>query len=229
MGRRAHIDRTRAIATGAPGHGEHRSCRAPGIEHTCRWTFDRATRARPATDSIEILWGSQSANPITHFRIGHNTLGSWFSTQRPASKRSIIFNNLTHNTGYRFWIEAHNSDGASEKVYVSVSTLSLGPPPAAPTNLRICGAQFLEFCIGGGTQLNWRDNANDETRYEFEWIQARAGVPPWQAAYITVDLPANRRWHSMNLQSGSLYHFRVRACSAAGCSAYSNNVTYGVP
>jgi hypothetical protein len=101
-------------------------------------------------------------------------------------------------------------------------------PPAAPTNLHICGGR--ELCLAGYVTLLWDDNAWNEDRYEFEWLRARTGVPPEKDVWNRVTLARNDEGHALHQSlfvRGSLYYFRVRACSnAGGCSVYSNRVSY---
>jgi hypothetical protein len=103
------------------------------------------------------------------------------------------------------------------------------PAPAAPSNLHLCGSIVTwppELCPVGGPTLIWNDNSVNETRFEFEWTIAQVGVPPWQAYWNRVTLPANRRAYRPKIAvSGVLYLFRVRACNTV-CSPYSNMVSY---
>jgi hypothetical protein len=104
-------------------------------------------------------------------------------------------------------------------------------PPAAPTNLHLCGG--WEFCLLGYVTLIWNDNAGNEDRYEFEWSRALQGIPPEKNNWWNkVVLARNDTGHSLRTTtfvSGGLYFFRVRACNAAGCSVYSNRVSYTAP
>jgi hypothetical protein len=103
------------------------------------------------------------------------------------------------------------------------------PAPAAPSNLHLCGSIVTwppELCPVGGPTLIWNDNSATETRFEFEWTIAQVGVPPWQAYWNRVTLPANRRAYRPPINvSGVLYLYRVRACNAV-CSPYSNMASY---
>lgn len=180
--------------------------------------------------SIQVQWDVHSTNPITFFRIGSNTRGAWSSSTYIASARSTTFSNLQPASGYSFWIQACNDDGCSGQVSLHVNTPAIGTPPAAPTNLHFCGSQFMELCPSAGTTLVWDDNANNEATFEFQWWIAQPGTMPWQAFWNTVILTANRESYSLNNQTaGLLYYFRVRACNAAGCSSWSNMVSYTAP
>jgi subtilisin family serine protease len=181
-------------------------------------------------DRLDLAWDVPAGNPVTELTLGHDTLGGQHYRTLGATERTATFTGLTHDTLYRFWIRTHNQDGRSEQVQLSARTLSLGPPPAAPTNLRECVPNFFRNCLSLGTLFLWRDNATTETRYEFEWSRVQVGVPPWQAHYASMAIGANRTSYDLkHLVSGALYYVRVRACNAAGCSAYSNTLTYGAP
>jgi hypothetical protein len=94
--------------------------------------------------------------------------------------------------------------------------------PAAPTNLHLCQSTPAAPCwsLVGSIWMFWNDNAIDEARYEVQWVRA---APPlvWQ----TAPLPANATSaFTSGLTPGQRYYFRVRACNASGCSAYSNTI-----
>jgi hypothetical protein len=182
--------------------------------------------------SIQVLWDVNSTHPITSFRIGSDTRGGWNSSTYTASARSATFSTLQPDSGYNFWIQAcnDNDDVCSGQVSLHVNTPAVGTPPAAPTNLRFCGTQFIELCLAGDTTLSWDDNANNEDNFEFQWTIAQQGTPPWQAFWNTISLAANQEGYSLNnLTAGLLYYFRVRACNAADCSSWSNSVSYTAP
>ncbi len=182
------------------------------------------------TSSIELRWDSASIFPVTQFRVGHDTRGSWTSFSVPANARAYLFTGLAAGRRYNFWVQAVNAAGVSTLVNFGTSTVSAGPPPAAPSDLHICTTLRLEFgCFASSTRLLWSDNAGDETRYEFEWTRAAPGVPLQQGPFSVSVLGANASAFDVLLASGGLYGFRVRACNAGGCSAYSNFVTFTAP
>ena len=183
------------------------------------------------TNTIDLQWRSTSTNPVTAFRIGHDTRGPWRVLDVPANIRRQPFINLQPGQRYNFWIEAVNADGASARVSLSATTLPAGPPPATPTDLRVCTANLLDnACFANFTRLLWRDAAGDEASYEFELAILPPGTDvnsaPWQRAI----LPANTTTRDLTLLAGLRYAFRVRACSALQvCSPYSNTLVYTKP
>jgi subtilisin family serine protease len=140
---------------------------------------------------------------------------------------------LTGNWLVRWRIQACSLDGCSAWVDgPAAANPSQGLPPAAPTNLHLCGSSGspFEVCPANSIALGWDDNAGNEDSYEFEWSIAQPGVPPWNGSWNTVTLGPNDTGHSLtSWTSGLLYYFRVRACNIYGCSLYSNMVSTTAP
>jgi poly(3-hydroxybutyrate) depolymerase len=93
-------------------------------------------------------------------------------------------------------------------------------PPQAPSGL-------AAVQDGPGTAaLTWTDNATNETEFQLD----RCSVWFWffcsysQIATLDADTTA---YPDGGLSSGS-YRYRLRACNAAGCSAYSNTASISV-
>ncbi len=180
-----------------------------------------------STTSIELRWDSVSTNPVASFRIGHETMGAWTSITVPGAARSRLFTGLAPNRRYEFWIQSANADGSSARVDIAASTLSAGTVPAAPTDLRVCTSTGISSgCFANVTRVLWRDLAVDETRYEFESAVLLPGETSTGASFTRVTLPANAQSRDLSLVAGVRYAFRVRACNAAGCSAYGNTLVY---
>jgi subtilisin family serine protease len=182
--------------------------------------------------SIAVQWDlCPSNNPVTEFRVRTDASGSGGQITRTydASKRGDTFLGLDAGTRYYFYVRACNADGCSpESPMLSVLTPA-PPPPAAPSNLHLCGGR--ELCRVGHLSLLWDDNAGNETGYVFEWVRAQTG-PLSDSDWNTVELGANIEGYSLpntSLSSGGLYFFRVKACNAGGCSTYSNRVQYTAP
>ena len=86
-----------------------------------------------------------------------------------------------------------------------------GSAPAAPTNLTATAVS------DDAVDLDWTDNANDETEFRIEVRQGTAG------GFTDVgSVGANQRATVSGLDPATLYQFRVRARNASGDSPYSN-------
>jgi titin len=211
------------------------SALTPGLSVTTRNTLPSTPvnfRAGTVTTSaLEVRWESNSVNPVTSFRLRGtgNASGQWLTQTLAANVRSYTYGNLQPNSGYNFVIQACNADGCSpDSPILHVVTQSAGSPPAAPTNLHVCGTTLLEACLANSTFVAWRDNATNEDGYVFEFAIAQANVPFNQMSWSVFPLGPNRTGYSFTppLTPGRIYYFRVRAYNVAGSSAYSNTVMY---
>jgi hypothetical protein len=191
------------------------------------------TNLRPGTvttTSVELDWDAAStpAKPITYFRFEVRLQSPVYPRVNDPAQRSVTFTNLQSFAAYSFKVWACNGDGCSEQSSntVYVETRAPGSPPAAPSNLEVCQAQTgISRICSPPIDLDWIDNANDETRFELEWSQALTR-PPYRF-WTAVPLGPNViRYVMPSAVSGTLYYFRARACNDSGCSAYSNQVTY---
>ncbi len=88
--------------------------------------------------------------------------------------------------------------------------------PAAPSGLTASAVSSSQI------NLNWTDNAGDETAYKVERATSSSG--PWTE--IAGSLAANTTsFQATGLAASTTYHFRVRASNAAGNSNYSNTAS----
>ncbi len=184
--------------------------------------------------SIEVLWSVTSSNPITFFRIGTNANFRWpewqVYTVSPGDIRSRTFGDLKPDRGYSFWIQACNEEACSnQSKNLHVGTLSLGIPiPSAPTDLQVLMAPcYWWSCPASGLQLEWRDRATNEDRFEIRWGTVPPGAPNWEASWSilgTVGADSYQYPIDIKLASGVVYYFSVKACNKAGCSQESNIV-----
>lgn len=122
---------------------------------------------------------------------------------------------LTPGASYTFTVKAYNTlitSSASNSFYIVMAD-----PPAAPSG--------LSATVTGTTtaQLNWTDNADNETRYYVEQssTSASAGfavIGTYDAANVTTRAVTG-------LTSNTQYWFRVRAYNASGYSSYCTVAT----
>ncbi|HEY3057662.1 MAG TPA: S8 family serine peptidase [Chloroflexota bacterium] len=196
--------------------------------------------ANVTNGSFDVLWDEVSANPFTSFDVYSNVSGSYASRSFASSTSTFInrrfsASGLAANSSYWAQVRACNADGCSAySGWILVTTLTIVPIPAAPTDLHMCGTvgipPFGELCLAGPPYMLWRDNATDETSYELQWTMATIGQNPYTGPWSTVNLPANAHTYAPSTPtSGALYYFRVRACNIGGCSAWSNTLTYTAP
>jgi titin len=105
---------------------------------------------------------------------------------------------------------AFNVDSAGADVELSTALASA--PPAAPSGLSAAAS-------GTGINVNWTDNADDETSYEVERCADGVSFAPLS---LTPGLGANADGFSdAGLTPGTTYTYRVRAVNGLGNSDYS--------
>jgi hypothetical protein len=228
-----HPNRIYTILVKACDAANHCTDSAP-VTATTRDTLPAApTNLRSGTvttTSVELHWDAVSTQdkPITYFRFELRLNNPVYPRVNDPAQRSVTFTNLQSFVTYSFKVWACNGDGCSEQPSntVHVETRAPGAPPAAPSNLEVCQVQTgISRICSAQVDLDWIDNANDETRFELEWSQALV-QPPYRS-WTPVPLGANViRYVMPYVVPGTLYYFRVRACNDSGCSAYSNQVTY---
>jgi len=104
--------------------------------------------------------------------------------------------------------------GASEGEVHFSGTL-VPQPPAAPTALAASATGSTTI------DLSWVDASDDETRFEVERKEGAEGS--W--ATVGAPDPNSASFADMALTPNTTYTYRVRSCSDAGCSGYSNEAS----
>lgn len=98
-----------------------------------------------------------------------------------------------------------------QEVNVTLELMAPPSPPAAPSNLQASAHSANRI------DLTWSDNSDDEDEFEIE--RRRDGDEFDRIATVGDNAES---YSDENLQNGTTYHYRVRACNSEGCSGYSN-------
>jgi hypothetical protein len=88
------------------------------------------------------------------------------------------------------------------------------PIPGAPSDLRALAPSASQI------DLNWNDNASDETSFELE--RSLDGSTGW--TQIATPAANVTNFSDSGLTAGTTYHYRIRAANAAGKSEYSSTL-----
>lgn len=182
-------------------------------------------------DSVEVQWDSSSIHPITYFKMTSD-VGTYLIDSSMAAFQSHDYTVVGLGPSRYFWaqISACNTDGCSRlSNVIRVTTLSVVPVPAAPSDLHVCRLMVFpnQNCPSGGVTLDWTDNSTDATSIDFQWIHAGLGSSPFAGPWNDTTLAGNAtRYQLPSVTAGSLYYFQARACNAGGCSQYSNLLPY---
>jgi hypothetical protein len=125
---------------------------------------------------------------------------------------------LAPSTTYFVRAVGVNAQGRTDGAVVSFTTPVLPPVPTGPTGLTVSASP------GGGIQLDWTDNSSNETGFEIELVVS-GGAP------TTIGTAAGATQFVDDAPPTGLLEYRVRACNAGGCSAYTAPVQwyYGLP
>lgn len=171
----------------------------------------------PATDddgAYGITWGA-SANDVTAYHLERDSGGGWLEIY---TGLALTLNETGLADGvYQYRVNACNGDGCSGYTAVHSVTVHVPVPPGVP------GAITGPTVDDDGTfAIAWGVAANEVTAYHLErdsgagWVEIYAGTA---LSYGEVGL------------ANGVYLYRVNACNADGCSAFtaSYSVTVDIP
>ncbi|HET9983242.1 MAG TPA: fibronectin type III domain-containing protein [Longimicrobiales bacterium] len=175
-------------------------------------TLNGAVTPNLAATTAYFEWGT-SATSLTA-----STSAQSVGSDATVHAVTAALSGLAPATTYFFRVVAQNAQGRTDGAVLSFTTAAAPPPPptppAAPSQLSVLGT------TKSSVDLAWKDNANNETSFEVERQD-----PHGQFRKVAT-LGANVTSYSDGgLKSKSDYDYRVRACNAVGCSAYSNPVS----
>lgn len=112
--------------------------------------------------------------------------------------------------------------GAAPNLVPSVGkTIRIGAPIAPPPPAPAAPSNLTATTIAATTiRLTWTDNSNNEDRFEIE--RAEDGVTFSKIAEVGANVTS---FDNTGLRRRRTFTYRVRACNAGGCSAYSNTAS----
>ncbi len=172
------------------------------------------TATAVSSSRIDLAWTDNSSNE-TGFKINRGTSasGPWTPLSLGANVTTYSSTGLNASTTYYYQVCATN--GTGDSACVSANATTLGPPPAAPSGLQAVAVSSSQI------NLSWTDKSDNETCFRLERAPTSAGT--WtQIAEVAANMTA---YSDTGLSSSTKYYYRVRACSAAGCSTYSSTTS----
>lgn len=172
-----------------------------------------------SSSQINLAW-TDNANNETGYsveRCAGATCTNFVAIASLAANATAYQNNtgLSPSTTYRYQVRATNGAGPSGYSNIAAATTqAAATTPAAPTGL---GATTVS---SSQINLNWTDNATNETGY---LVERCAGATCTNFVQIA-SLGANTTSYQNNsgLSASTTYRYQVRATNGAGPSGYSN-------
>jgi subtilisin family serine protease len=166
---------------------------------------------------IRVGWTDASTNE-TSFTIGRRvnstgTWGAWTDLTSPAANATSFVNSgLSASTQYQYRLRSCNAAGCSP--WVSSAVVTVPTLPAAPTGAATSIVSPTQI------RITWADMSTNETSFTVARAVNTGGV--WSAWADVASPAANATGYTNSgLTGGRTYAYRVRACNAAGCSAWA--------
>ena len=116
---------------------------------------------------------------------------------------------------YTITVTFTDDEGAESSAMVNV-TVTLPPPPAAPTLLRVDSISKDRMTI------EWTDNSNNEDGFAIESCRNKGCSVYREIGRVGANVT---EFTDVNLIANTQYYYRVRAFNLGGFSAYSNKTT----
>jgi fibronectin type 3 domain-containing protein len=180
--------------------------------------------APPAADSatavtntrIDVRWTDRSATESA-FHIERRTASEAFAEVGTTGPDVALYvdEGLDPGTTYEYRIRACNSGGCSAYSDTLDSTTGTPPPPLAPSALTATLSGD-----GASVIVGWMDNSEDESSFQL-WRSVNAGTFAERAA-VGADTTT---FVDTDLNEDTPYTYRVAACNAEGCSAFSEEAS----
>ena len=189
--------------------------------------------AARASGAVNVEWTANADSDLWGYRIYYSSSASLvsLSTAQASADAAVIRTTIVNATSasvtglslgstWRIRLTAVDTSG-NESAFnvdsagadVELSTALAGAPPAAPSGLSAVAS-------GAGINVNWTDNADDETGYDVERGTDGVSFTP----LLTLGANADGFFDS-GLTTGVIYYYRVRAMNGFGNSGYSNSAS----
>jgi titin len=171
------------------------------------------TATTVSNSQIDLAWQDNANNEIGFIIERKLGAGGAYAPVDTVDANVTFFSStgLTGSTQYFYRVRAYNTGGSSAYSNEANATTQVDPP-GAPTNLTATAMSSARIALA------WTDNAGNELGYKIELKIGAAG------AYAEIDEvgPNVTSYESTGLDADTQYFYRVRAYSADGFSAYSN-------
>ena len=165
---------------------------------------------------IDLGWIDNAVDESTYLVERSLNGTSWVQvTELPSNTYAYSDSSLACGIQYYYRVRAYRATGSAYSDYSNTATSrTFGCPLPAPSNLTAAAVSQVQI------NLEWSDNAADETSYFVE--RSMNGVNTWEQ--IAALAPNATSYSNTNLSCAVQYYYRVRAYRAvdASYSLYSN-------
>ena len=167
-----------------------------------------------SASSIGLAWNDAS-DTEQEFELQRSTGATFIEIATPSTNATTYTDGgLSASAEYRYRIRACNDSGCSDWS----NTLTVGAQPTAPTGLAT--TSVTTSAIG----LSWVDQSATETRFELQ-----RSVDGGSFTEIAEPAANATSYSDANVSPDTEYAYRIRACNARGCSAWSSTLEVTTP
>ena len=168
------------------------------------------TAGASGADRIQLTWQDRSTNE-THFEIERKEgAGAWAAAATVGPGITAFQDTgLATATLFTYRVRACGAAGCSEWAGPASATTGL-PAPVAPGGLTATPSGATAITLA------WQDLSPNETGFE---IERRVGGGAWGPIHTAAALATG--WQDTGVTTGQPHGYRVRACNAGGCSAFT--------
>ncbi len=172
------------------------------------------TAVAATTNQILVKWTSADSNTIRfHVERGTDSSGAFIEVAVVgAASLAYTDSTVVPGTTYQYRIRAENDAGYS--TYSEAASVSIPMPPAIPSNVQATAV--------GQTQitLTWASTDLNTTAFQIERKTGLSGL-----FAVLANLPnSTNSYQDTSVAASTMYVYRIRAQSASGFSAYSNEI-----
>ncbi len=169
---------------------------------------------------VTLGWSDNSTNE-TSFEIRRVAVGATWQIIGTAGTDTVSYVDATvaAGTAYDYQVRSCNSAGCSP--WSNRLTVTVPAPTQQPA---VPGNPVLTVLSAIDIDVAWADNSGNETRFD---IQRRTSITAWS---IIASPAANVvTYRDTGLLPGFEYRYRIRACNASGCSAWTSVIRATTP
>ncbi|HET9022675.1 MAG TPA: S8 family serine peptidase [Ornithinibacter sp.] len=178
------------------------------------------TASATSSTAVALAW-TDNAGDETGFAVDRcSGVGCTPTTQVAtlgADSRSFTDAGLTASTTYGYRVRALRGADTSAPSNIAAATTEATPPGAVPS----APSGLTATATVSAVTLRWTDTSNNEDNFRIERCQGTKCTPQYRNS-----VPANSiSYQDTGLTRSTTYRYRLQACNATGCSAYTPIVT----